>query len=176
MSTYQIDTAHTHAQFKVRHLMISNVKGEFSKVIGTVGFDDANPSASSVNVSIDVNSINTREPQRDADLKSANFFDAAKFPTITFVSKEVVKSGDDSFEVVGDLTIHGVTQTVDLDVEELTPEMKDPFGFYRRGASAKTTILRSDFGLKYNPLLETGGVVIGDDVHITVDIEMTRPA
>jgi polyisoprenoid-binding protein YceI len=176
MSTYQIDTAHTHAQFKVRHLMISNVKGEFSKVTGTIEFDDANPSASSVTVSIDVNSINTREPQRDADLKGANFFDAAKFPTITFVSKGVVKSGDDSYEVVGDLTIHGVTQTVDLDVEELTPEIKDPFGFFRRGASAKTTILRSDFGLKYNAVLETGGVMIGDDVHITIDIEMTRKA
>src|SRR5579864_6954616 len=138
MSTYQIDTAHTHAQFKVRHLMISNVKGEFSKVTGTIEFDETNPSGTSINVSIDVNSINTREPQRDADLKSANFFDAAKFPTITFVSKEVVKSGDDSFEVVGDLTIHGVTQTIDLDVEELTPEIKDPFGLYRRGASAKT--------------------------------------
>jgi polyisoprenoid-binding protein YceI len=175
MSTYQIDTAHTHAQFKVRHLMISNVKGEFSKVTGTVEFDEANPSASSINVSIDVNSINTREPQRDADLKSANFFDAAKFPTITFVSKEVVKSGGDSFEVVGDLTIHGVTKTIDLDVEELTAEMKHPFGLYRRGASAKTTILRSDFGITYNAVLEAGGVVIGDDVHITIDIEMTRP-
>src|SRR4029077_11409020 len=129
-------------------------------------------SASSIDVSIDVNSINTREPQRDADLKSANFFDAAKFPTITFVSKEVVKAGDNSFEVVGDLTIHGVTQTIDLDVEELTPEIKDPFGLYRRGASAKTTILRSDFGIKYNAVLETGGVMIGDDVHITIDIEM----
>jgi polyisoprenoid-binding protein YceI len=174
MSTYQIDTAHTHAQFKVRHLMISNVKGEFTKVTGTVEFDEANPAASSINVTIDVNSISTREPQRDTHLKSADFFDAAKYPTITFVSKEVVKSGEDSFEVVGDLTIHGVTQTVDLNVEDFTPEMKDPIGLYRRGASAKTTIVRSDFWVVYNPVLETGGVMIGDDVHITIDVELTR--
>lgn len=176
MSTYQIDTAHTHAQFKVRHLMISNVKGEFTKVTGTVVFDEANPAASSINVTIDVASISTRDPQRDGHLKSADFFEVEKFPTITFVSKEVVKSGDESFEVVGDLTIHGVTKTVDLNVEDLTPEMKDPFGLYRRGASAKTTILRSDFGLKYNAALETGGVLIGDDIHITIDTELTRQA
>jgi polyisoprenoid-binding protein YceI len=174
MSTYQIDSAHTHAQFKVRHLMISNVKGEFTKVTGTVEFDEANPAASSINVTIDVNSISTREPQRDAHLKSADFFDVAKYPTITFVSKEAVKSGEDSFEVVGDLTIHGVTKTVDLNVEDFTPEMKDPYGMYRRGASAKTTIIRSDFGLVYNAALETGGVLIGDDVHITIDVELMR--
>jgi polyisoprenoid-binding protein YceI len=176
MSTYQIDTAHTHAQFKVRHLMISNVKGDFDKVTGTIEYDDANPSAAKIDVSIDVASISTREPQRDAHLKSADFFDAEKFPTIHFVSKEVVKSGDDSFEVVGDLTIHGVTQTVDLNVEDFTPEVKDPFGLYRRGASAKTTVERKDFGLVYNMLLEAGGVAISDDVHITIDVEFTRPA
>jgi polyisoprenoid-binding protein YceI len=176
MSTYQIDTAHTHAQFKVRHLMISNVKGEFSNVTGTVEYDDANPSAASINVTVDVSSIRTRDAQRDAHLKSADFFDIEKFPTMTFVSKEVVKSGDDSFEVVGDLTLHGVTKTIDLNVEDFTPEMKDPFGLYRRGASAKATILRGDFGLKYNAALETGGVVIGDEVHITIDTELTRKA
>jgi polyisoprenoid-binding protein YceI len=173
---YQIDSAHTHAQFKVRHMMVSNVKGDFDKVTGTVEYDEANPAASKINVTVDVASISTREPQRDADLKSAAFFDVEKFPTITFVSTGVVKSGDDTFEVVGDLTIHGVTNAVDLDVEDLTPEVKDPFGMFRRGASAKTTILRSDFGLKYNAILETGGVVIGDEVHITIDIELTRPA
>ena len=176
MSTYQIDSAHTHAQFKVRHLMISNVKGDFDKVSGTVTIDDANPSASSINVTIEVASISTREPQRDAHLKSADFFDVEKFPAITFVSKEVVKSGDDCYEVVGDLTIHGVTKTVDLNVEDVTPELKDPFGLYRRGASAKTTILRSDFGLKYNMVLEAGGFAISDEVHITIDTEFTRQA
>jgi polyisoprenoid-binding protein YceI len=176
MSTYQIDSAHTHAQFKVRHLMISNVKGDFDKVSGTVTIDEANHSLSGINVTVDVNSVSTREPQRDAHLKSADFFDVEKFPTITFVSKEVVKSGDDSFEVVGDLTIHGVTKTVDLNVEDVTPEVKDPYGLYRRGASAKTTIMRSDFGLKYNSILEAGGVAIGDEVHITIDTELTRQA
>jgi polyisoprenoid-binding protein YceI len=176
MSTYQIDTAHTHAQFKVRHLMISNVKGDFDKVTGTVDFDEANPGASSINVTIDVASVSTREPQRDVHLKSADFFDVAKFPNITFVSTAVVKSGDDSFEVVGDLTIHGVTKTVDLNVASMTPEMKDGYGFIRRGAEAKTTILRSDFGLVYNAPLETGGVVIGDQIHITIDTELTRKA
>lgn len=176
MSKYQIDSAHTHAQFKVRHLMISNVKGDFDKVTGTVELDDENPGASSIEISIDVNSVSTREPQRDTHLKSADFFEVEKFPTITFVSKEVVKSGEDSYEVVGDLTIHGVTRTIDLDVEEVTPEMKDPFGLFRRGATAKATIMRSDFGLKYNSVLDTGGVAIGDQVHITIDTEFTRQA
>jgi polyisoprenoid-binding protein YceI len=176
MSTYNIDSAHTHAQFKVRHLMVSNVKGDFDKVTGTVVLDDANPAASSINVTVDVASISTRDPQRDAHLKSADFFDVEKFPTITFVSKEVVKSGDDSYEVVGDLTIHGVTKTVDLNVEEVTAEVKDPFGLLRRGASAKTSIMRSDFGLKYNSILEAGGVAISDEVHITIDTEFTRQA
>jgi len=174
MTSYQIDTAHTHAQFKVRHLMISNVKGEFTKVTGNVEIDEERHQTSSINITVDVNSISTREPQRDAHLKSADFFDVEKFPTITFVSKEIVKSGDDSFEVVGDLTIHGITKTVDLDVEDVTPEMKDPYGMFRRGASAKATILRSDFGLKYNAALETGGVLIGDEVHITIDTELVR--
>lgn len=176
MSTYQIDSAHTHAQFKVRHLMISNVKGDFDKVTGTITLDDANPAASSISVTIDINSVSTREPQRDAHLKSADFFDAEKFPTMTFVSTAVVKSGDDSYEVVGNLTIHGVTQTIDLNVESVTPEVKDPFGLFRRGAEAKATILRSDFGLKYNSVLDTGGVAIGDQVHITIDTEFTRQA
>jgi polyisoprenoid-binding protein YceI len=176
MSTYQIDTAHTHAQFKVRHLMVSNVKGDFDKVTGTVEYDEANPSASKIVVTIDVNSISTRDAQRDAHLKSPDFFDVEKFPTITFVSKEVVKSGDTSFEVVGDLTIHGVTKTIDLDVEDVTPEVKDPYGLFRRGASAKATILRSDFGLVFNMVLEAGGVAISDEVHITVDLEFFRQA
>jgi polyisoprenoid-binding protein YceI len=176
MSTYQIDTAHTHAQFKVRHLMVSNVKGDFDKVTGTVVLDDANPAASSIDVTIDVSSISTRDPQRDGHLKSPDFFDVEKYPTINFVSKEVVKSGDDSYEVVGDLTLHGVTKTIDLNVEDVTPEIKDPMGFLRRGASAKATILRSDFGLKYNMVLEAGGFAISDEVHITIDTELTRQA
>ncbi len=174
MATYQIDTAHTHAQFKVRHLMVSNVKGEFSKVTGSIELDDANPTAASINVSIDVASISTREPARDTHLKSPDFFDVEKFPTITFVSKEVVKSGDDSYEVVGDLTMHGVTKTIDLNVESVTPEVKDPMGTWRRGAEAKAKILRSDFGLVFNMVMEAGGVAISDEVQITIDIEFTK--
>src|SRR5579883_546420 len=133
MSTYQIDTAHSAAQFKVRHMMIANVKGEFDKVSGTVVYDEANPAASSIDATIDVSTISTREPDRDNHLKGPDFLDVAKYPTITFKSKKVTPTGKDSFEVIGDLTIHGVTREVKLDVEELTPETKDPWGNMRRG-------------------------------------------
>src|SRR5713226_4434208 len=125
MSTYQIDTAHYSAQFKVRHMMIANVKGEFDKVSGTVNFDPANPSAASVEASIDVATISTRDEQRDAHLKSADFLDVEKFPNITFKSKKVTAAGSDSFNVIGDLTIRGVSKEVNLSVEELTEETKD---------------------------------------------------
>jgi polyisoprenoid-binding protein YceI len=174
MSTYQIDTAHSSAQFKVRHMMIANVKGEFDKVSGTVVFDPANPSASSVEASIDVATISTRDEQRDAHLKSPDFLDVEKFPTITFKSKEVAASGDDSFEVVGDLTIHGVTKEVNLNVEELTGEAKDPWGNLRRGAAAKTRINRRDFGMTFNMALDTGGFMVGEEVELTIDVEMIR--
>src|SRR5579862_2367674 len=176
MSVYQIDPAHSSAHFKVRHLMISNVRGQFNKVNGTVTYDPANPSASQIEAVIEVASIDTREEQRDGHLKSADFLDAEKFPIITYNSKEVVASGDDSFEVVGDLTIHGVTQSVALTVEDFSPEAKDPWGFLRRGATAATTINRKDFGLVWNMALETGGVVVGEDVHITIDAEFARKA
>src|SRR3954465_3538123 len=122
MSVYHIDPAHASAQFKVRHMMIANVKGEFDKITGTVTFDPANPSASTIDATIEVASISTRDQQRDAHLKSADFFDAEKFPAITFKSRSVTAAGSDSFAVVGDLTIHGVTKEVDLKVEELTEE------------------------------------------------------
>jgi polyisoprenoid-binding protein YceI len=173
---YDIDPAHTSAQFKVRHLMISHVKGEFTKVSGSAAFDPVNPDASFVEVTIDATSISTREPQRDEHLKSADFLDVARFPTITFRSTSVVPSGKDSYEVTGNLTIHGVTQPVALDVEGMTPEAKDPWGFLRRGATATTTIERKDFGLVWNAALETGGVMVGDDVHITIDVELMRKA
>ena len=176
MSTYQIDPAHTSAQFKVRHMMIANVKGEFHKISGTANFDPANPSAASVEAAIDVASINTRDQQRDADLKSPNFFDVEKYPTITFKSKKVTATGDDSFTVVGDLTIHGVTREVDLKVEELTEETKDPWGNLRRGATAKTRIRRKDFGMSFNVALEAGGFLVGEEVDLTIDVELIRQA
>jgi polyisoprenoid-binding protein YceI len=176
MSTYQIDPAHTSAQFKVRHMMIANVKGEFDKVSGTVIYDPANPGASSVEASIDVASVSTRDEQRDAHLKSADFFDVEKFPAITFKSKKVTVTGNDSFTVAGDLTIHGVTKEVDLKVEELTEETKDPWGNLRRGASAQTRINRKDFGMTFNMALDTGGFMVGDVVDLTIDVELVRQA
>ena len=176
MSTYQIDPAHTSAQFKVRHMMIANVKGEFDKVSGTVNFDPANPAASTIEASIDVASVSTRDEQRDAHLKSADFFDVEKFPVITFKSKKVTATGDDSFTVVGDLTIHGVTKEVDLKVEELTEEAKDPWGNSRRGATSRTRIHRKDFGMIFNVALEAGGFLVGEDVDLTIDVELVRQA
>ncbi len=176
MTTYQIDPAHSSAQFKVRHLMISNVKGEFHKISGAVTYDPAKPTAATVEANIEVASISTRDAQRDAHLKSPDFFDVEKFPAITFKSKEVTATGSDSFEMVGDLTIHGVTNQVALNVEDLTQEAKDPWGNFRRGATAKTRIQRKDFGMTFNQALETGGFMVGDDVDLTIDVELIRQA
>jgi polyisoprenoid-binding protein YceI len=173
---YDIDAAHTSAQFKVRHLMISNVKGEFGKVTGFADYSESDPSASRFEATIDTAGINTREPQRDEHLKSADFLDVANFPSITFKSTKVSPSGKDAFDVAGDLTIRGVTREVKLLVDSLTPEAKDPWGFLRRGATATTTINRKDFGLAWNVALEAGGFMVGDDVHITIDVELVRKA
>jgi polyisoprenoid-binding protein YceI len=172
-AVWQIDAAHSSAQFSVRHLMISNVKGEFTKVTGTIVYDPANPADSKVDVTIDADSINTRDAQRDTHLKSPDFFDTAKFPTITFRSTEIRRS-EDGGKIRGDLTIHGVTREVVLDVEGPTAETKDPWGFTRIAASATTKINRKDFGLTWNSALETGGVLVGDDVKITIDLEAIK--
>jgi polyisoprenoid-binding protein YceI len=174
MTTYTIDPAHSVADFKVRHLMVSNVRGEFSGVSGTVQFDRENPANSKIEAKIDVNTIQTRDAQRDAHLKSPDFFDAEKYPTITFVSKKVAKNGSDDYKVTGDLTIHGVTKEVVLDVEDVAPETKDPWGNTKAGASAKTKINRKDFGLVWNVGLETGGVLVGEDVQIHLDLELAK--
>jgi polyisoprenoid-binding protein YceI len=176
MATYQIDTAHSAAQFKVRHMMIANVKGEFDKVSGTVVYDPANPSASSVEASIDASTISTRETDRDNHLKSPDFLDVAKHPAITFKSKKVTATGNNRFSVLGDLTIRGVTKEVTLDVDELTEEAKDPWGNMRRGATARTKINRKDFGMTFNVALEAGGFLVGEDVDINIDVEMIRQA
>jgi polyisoprenoid-binding protein YceI len=174
MSLYQIDAAHSGVTFKVRHLMIANVKGEFTKVSGTVNFDAANPAASSIDVTIDAASIHTREPKRDEHLRSADFLDVARFPTLTFKSKSVTPAGKDSYEVTGDLTIHGVTGQVAFTVDAVTPEAKDPWGGFRRGASAELQISRKDFGLTWNAALETGGFMIGDEIKINLEVELVR--
>lgn len=176
MSSYQIDAAHSSAQFKVRHMMIANVRGEFHKMAGTVQFDDATPGASQVEVSIDAASINTRDQQRDKDLQGENFFNVARFPTINFKSKSITASSADSFSVVGDLTIHGVTREVSLKVDELTPEAKDPWGGTRRGAQATTRINRKDFGMGFNMALEAGGFLVGEEIDIHIDVELIKQA
>jgi polyisoprenoid-binding protein YceI len=172
-TTWLIDESHTNATFSVRHLMISNVRGEFQKVSGAVSFDPAKPEALSVKASIEVASISTREPKRDAHLRSADFFDAENYPTIEFVSKSA-RRGDRGLEIVGDLTIRGTTREVVLAVDGPTPEQTDPWGNVRLGAEAKTKIKRSDFGMTWNSALETGGVLVGDEISIQLDIELIR--
>ena len=173
-STWTIDSDHSNVGFKVRHLMVSNVKGSFEKHTGTVEIDDKDITKSKVEVSIDTNSINTNVQKRDEHLRSADFFNVAKFPTMTFVSKKVATAGKDNLKVTGDLTLHGVTRQVVLDVEGLSKESKDPWGNMRRGATATTTINRKDFGLVWNKALETGGVAVGEEVTITLEIEMIK--
>lgn len=171
--TYTIDPAHSTAGFKVRHLMVSNVRGEFSKVTGTVVVDRDAPENSKVEARIDASTIHTRDEQRDAHLKSADFLDVEKFPELTFVSKKVA-GADGEWKVTGDLTIHGVTKQVTLDVEGLAPEVKDPWGNVKSGATAATKISRKDFGMVFNMALETGGVMVGDEVTISLELELLR--
>jgi polyisoprenoid-binding protein YceI len=173
-ATWQIDPEHSSVQFKIRHLMVSNVKGEFTRFNGVVAIDDQDISRSHVNVNIETASIDTRVAKRDEHLRSADFFDVTKYPAMTFVSKKVAKAGKGNLKVTGDLTIHGVTREVILDVEGPTADVKDPWGNIRRGATATTQINRKDFGLTWNKALETGGVVVGDDVTITLEVEMIR--
>jgi polyisoprenoid-binding protein YceI len=155
-------------------MMITNVRGGFNNVQGTVAYDTENPSASSINVVIDANTINTMEPDRDKHLKSADFLDVEKFPTITFKSKLVEPAGDGELRVAGELTIHGVTKEVVLKVDGPTGEEKDPWGSTRIGASATTKIKRSDFGLTWNAALETGGILVGDDLKIELDTSLIK--
>lgn len=171
-TTWQIDPAHSAAQFAVRHLTISTVRGEFHNVKGTVIVDDADISKSTVDVTIDATTVDTREPGRDKDLKSPNFFDVEKFPAITFKSTKVEKAGPGRLKVTGDLTIHGVTKSVVLDVEGPTAPIKDPWGNQRAGASATTKINRQDFDVKWNRKMDTGGLIVSDDVAISIEIEM----
>ena len=171
---YDIDATHSSAHFSVRHLMISNVKGEFTKVTGTVTWDPDNPASSKVEATIDVSSLHTRDEQRDGHLKSAEFFEVAQYPDIKFVSKSVQPDGHDEYLVKGDMTIHGVTREVELHVEGPTPEVKDPWGNLKAGAAATTKINRKDFGLTWNAPLETGGVMVGEEVKINLEVELTR--
>src|SRR5512132_1635225 len=163
VTTWKIDPAHSHVEFAIRHLMISTVKGRFTGVGGTVTSHDADPAKGEVDITIDIASIDTREPQRDAHLRSADFFDAEKFPTITFRSRRIEDVRGENFRLVGDLTIRGVSREVALDVAS-EGRATDPWGGQRAGFSATTRIKRGDFGLTWNQALETGGVLVGDDV------------
>jgi polyisoprenoid-binding protein YceI len=172
-STWNIDPAHSTAQFTVRHLGISNVTGNFTKVTGSVVLNEKDITQSQVSASIDVSSVDTRVEARNKDLKSPNFFDVEKYPAIEFKSKRIVNDGG-KLQVIGDLTIHGTTREVTLDVDGPTPELADPWGNSRRGISATTTINRKDFNLVYNNRLKTGEAVVGDNVKIQIDAEMVK--
>lgn len=174
-TTYHIDPKHSDAQFAVTHLMISTVRGEFHGVNGTVVYDDADPSKSSVEATIDATTVDTREPDRDKHLKSPDFFDVADHPTMTFKSTKVESDGSGKLKVTGDLTIRGVTKTSVLEITVPKPAIKDPWGLQRTGISGTTKINRQDFGVAWNKKLDTGGVVVGDDVDITLDVEMVVP-
>jgi len=173
-STWQIDPAHSSAQFAIRHLGLSTVRGAFSKLSGTMQLDDQDITKSTIEVTIDVNTVDTREPDRDKDLRSERFFDVAHFPTMTFKSKKVEQVAPGKLRVTGDLTIRGTTKEVVLDVDGLTAPTKDPWGNQRVAASATTKINRQDYGVKWNAKLDNGGVVVGDDVNITIDVEMIQ--
>jgi len=174
VSTWNIDPIHTVAEFKVKHMMITNVKGQFTGLTGVLTLDESDITNSRVEATINVATINTREADRDTHLKSADFFDAEKHPTLTFRSTSVQRKGDDELAVTGDLTIHGVTRQVVLNVEGPTTPGKDPWGNTRIGVSAVTKINRKDFGLTWNAALETGGILVGEDVTISLDAEFIK--
>jgi polyisoprenoid-binding protein YceI len=174
VTTWNIDPAHFRAEFKVKHMMISNAKGHFAGIRGTLSLDDGDITRSSVEAEIDATSISTGEPQRDAHLRSADFFDVEKFPTLSFRSSGVVPKGEGELEVIGDLTIHGVTRTVTFDVEGPSAPVGDPYGNIRMGLAATAKINRKDFGLTWNGALETGGMLVGDEVTINLDVEFLK--
>lgn len=173
-ATWNIDPDHSNVQFKVRHLTIADVKGTFEKFQGVVQYDEQDISKATVQVTIDVASINTGVAKRDEHLRSPDFFDVAKYPTMTFVSKKVNRVGPDKVHVSGDLTLHGVTREVVLEVTGPTKEVKDPWGNVRRGAAATTTLDRRDFGLTWDKKLETGEVMVGYEVTIALELEMIK--
>jgi polyisoprenoid-binding protein YceI len=173
-AVWNLDPVHSVAEFKVKHMMISNVKGKFAGVSGWITFDEAEVTNSHVEATIDAVTISTGDPQRDAHLKSADFFDVEAYPTLSFKSTGVKRTADDELAVTGDLTIHGVTRPVVFNVEGPTAPAKDPWGNTRVGLSAVTKINRKDFGLTYNSALETGGILVGEEVTITLDVQFVK--
>ena len=173
-STWNIDPVHSTAEFKVKHMMISNVRGHFSRLSGVMTLDESDVTKSKVEASIEAASIDTRDDQRDTHLRSADFLDVENHPWLTFVSTRIEKVGIGERSVQGDLTIRGVTRKVTFKVEGPTPPTTDPWGNVRLGASATTKINRKDFGLTWNTTLETGGILVGDEVTITLDVEFVK--
>jgi len=174
--TYDIDASHSSATFKVRHLMVSNVRGELGQISGRVVLDETDVSRSTVEASIDAATINTRDAKRDEHLRSPDFLDVATFPTISFKSKRVQDGKGGGLFVTGDLTLHGVTREVTLDVEPLSAEINDPWGNVKRGVSARARINRRDFGVVFNMPLEGGGLLVGEEISIDLEIELGRKA
>ena len=173
-NNYQLDPAHTSVRFSVKHMMVSQVHGRFDKVNGTSAYDPKNPGFDKLEATVDLGSVNTDQPQRDADLKSPNFFDVAKFPTMTFRSTRIEKRGD-QLVAVGDLTLHGVTKPLTLTIDQITPEVKDPYGMMRFGAHASGTLNRKEYGIVWNQTLDNGGAVVSDAITIELDAELVRP-
>jgi polyisoprenoid-binding protein YceI len=173
-TTWKLDPAHSSAEFKVKHMMISNVKGSFSGVSGTLTEHATDATLSSVEASIDISTISTGDAQRDAHLKSGDFFDAEKYPTMTFKSTQVKPNGDGGYDVTGDLSMHGITRQQTFVVEGPTPPAKDPWGNSRIGLSATAKINRKDYGLNWNAALEAGGVLVGDAVNVTLEVQFIK--
>jgi polyisoprenoid-binding protein YceI len=173
-STWNIDPVHSVAEFKVKHMMISNVKGQFTTVKGVLNLNETDVTKSRLEASIDAASITTGDAQRDTHLKSADFLEVEKYPTLTFKSTNIARTGQGELAARGDLTIHGVTRDVVFTVEGPTPPGKDPWGNMRLGVSATTKISRKDFGLHYNAALETGGILIGEEVTLTLDVQFVK--
>jgi polyisoprenoid-binding protein YceI len=173
---WEIDPSHSGVHFSIRHMMFANVRGEFGRLSGTVELDAADLTRSVVRASIDAASISTREPQRDQHLRSPDFLDVASYPTIEFVSTGVVRTGEETLEITGDLTIHGVTRDITLKVETDGAELRDLYGNTRRGAVATATLNRTDFGLTWNAVLETGGFLVGEELKVTIDVQLIRAA
>jgi polyisoprenoid-binding protein YceI len=174
VTTWKLDPAHSHAEFKVKHMMISNVKGSFSGLSGVLNLDESDYTHSTVEASIPVATLKTGDDQRDGHLKSADFFDAEKFPTVTFKSTNIDSTGGADYQVTGDLTLHGVTKSVTFSVEDVSEPSKDPWGNQRIGLSASTKLNRKDFGLTWNSALETGGVLVGEEVTVSLEVQFIK--
>lgn len=173
-SEWALDPAHSSIGFSVRHMMVSTVRGQFKEFSGGAKVDDADPTRSTIEVTIDAKSIDTRNDKRDTHLRSADFFDVEKFPTIRFRSTKIEAAGPNAFKLTGDLTLHGVTKPVTLDVEAPSPAVKTPFGTTVRGASATGKVDRTAFGISWNKALDAGGLVVGEEVQIQIDAEFTE--